>query len=89
MKGAVPDPLQVFLRIVAFVKNQGNVASPLGQRTATFQQLLGDALEGHRVVLIPRVGVMKQGNFAIGSNQQGQAQNPQVVPPLFAMTSLR
>jgi hypothetical protein len=89
VKGAVPDPLQVFRGVVAFVENQGDVASPLGQRTATFQKFFGDAMESHPVVLIPRIGVMKQGNLAIAGNQEGQAQNPKIISPLLAMASLR
>jgi len=89
VKGAVPDLLQVFLGVVAFVENQSDVVSPVGQRTAAFEQFLGDAVEGYGVVLIPRIGVMKQGNLAIGGNQEGQAQNPKVISSLFAVTSLR
>src|SRR5437773_8170103 len=89
MKGAVRDALQVLLGVVAFVENQGDVTSAAGQRTAPLEKFFGDAVEGHRIVLIPRIGMMKQGNLAIGSNQQGQAQNPQVVPTLLAMASLR
>src|SRR5206468_4131645 len=89
MKGAVRDALQVLFGVVAFVENQGYVTSAAGQRTAPLEKFFGDAVEGHRIVLIPRIGMMKQGNLAIGSNQQGQAQNPQVVPTLLAMASLR
>src|SRR5712691_2109845 len=89
MKGAVRDSLQVLFGVVAFVENQSDVKSVAGQRTAALEKFFGDATEGHRIVLIPRIGMMKQGNLAIGSNQQGQAQNPQVVSTLLAMASLR
>src|SRR5437016_10980577 len=89
MIGAVRDSFQVLFGVVAFVENQGYFTSAAGQRTAPLEKFFGDAVEGHRIVLIPRIGMMKQGNLAIGSNQQGQAQNPQVVPTLLAMASLR
>src|SRR5438552_18696749 len=89
MKGAVRDALQVLLGVVAFVENQGDVTSAAGQRRAPLEKFFGDAVEGHRIVLIPRIGMMKQGHLAIGSNQQGQAQTPQVVPTLLAMASPR
>src|SRR5256885_12819360 len=83
MKGAVRDALQVLFGVVAFVENQGDVKSAAGQSTAPLEKFFGDATEGHRIVLIPGIGMMKQGHLAIGSNQQRQAQNAQVVSTLL------
>jgi hypothetical protein len=52
------------------------------------QKLLGDAVEGHGVMLIARVGVVEQWHLAIGGNQKGQAEQAKIVSPLLAMAAL-
>ncbi len=51
--GAGPDERQAVRGVILLVEDEGDVARPLGERPAAFQELIGHALEGHRVVLIP------------------------------------
>jgi hypothetical protein len=60
---ALPDQLEVGFRVVAFVKDQGDLANLLRQRPTAYQQLLGHAPEGYRVMLIVGVGVIQQPNL--------------------------
>jgi hypothetical protein len=64
--GAGPDDRQGVRGVIPFVEDEGDVGHPLGERLTAGQELLGHALEGHRVVLIARVGVMEERDLTIG-----------------------
>jgi hypothetical protein len=80
---------EVLGRVVALVEDQGDLTNLLRERAAAFEQLLGHTVKGHGIGLIAGVGVMKQRDFAIGGDQNGQPQEAKVVVPLFAMAALR
>ena len=80
---AIPDDLQGVRGVIPLVENEGDVGRPLGEGPAAGQELIGHALEGHRVVLIPRVGVMEERDLTIGGDQQGEAQQPEIGPALL------
>ncbi len=88
VKRPLLDRLEVVLRVVALVKNQRDVTDSLAQGTAPLGQFLGHAAEGGGIVLVARVGVMQQRDLPIGSDQEGQAEEAQVVPSVFAVASL-
>jgi len=83
------DGGQILLGVVPLVEDQGDVANALAEHPAPFCQFLGHTREGHTVVLVTGIGVMKQRNVAVGSDQQSQAENAQVVSPLFTLAALR
>ena len=75
-------------RIVALVKDQRDVTDSLAQGMAPLGQLLGQATEGGGIMLVAGIGVVQQRDLPIGSDQQGQAEEAQVVPSVFAVASL-
>jgi hypothetical protein len=87
--GAGPDDRQGVRGVIPFVEDEGDVGHPLGERLTAGQELLGHALEGHRVVLIARVGVMEERDLTIGGDQEGEAQQPEIGPALLAVAPLR
>jgi len=88
VKRSLLDCLEVILGVVAFVKDQRDVTDSLAQGTAPLGQLLGYATEGGGIMLVTGIGVVQQGNLSVGSDQQGQAEEAQVVPSVFAVASL-
>lgn len=89
VEGPLLDSLEVFLRIIALVKDQSDVLDPLAQGTAPLSQLLGHGGKGRGIMLVARIGVVQQWDVAIGGDQQGQTEEAQVVPSLFAVAPLR
>jgi len=83
------DSLEVFLRVIALVKDQCDVLDPLAQGTAPLRDFVGHGGKGSGIMLIARIGVVQQWDVAIGGDQQGQAEEAQVVPSLFAVAPLR
>src|SRR3990172_83617 len=81
--------LEVILGVVSLVEDQRDVAGLVGQSPAAFGQLVHDAAEGHGVVLIARIGVVKERHLAVGGDQQRQPDDPQVVASLFTVAPLR
>lgn len=88
VKRSLLDRLEVILRVVALVKDQGDVTDSLAQGPAPLGQLLGHAAEGGGIMLVAGIGVVQQRDFPVGSDQQGQAEEAQVVPSVFAVASL-
>jgi len=88
VKRSLLDRLEVVLRVVALIKNQRDVMDSLAQGTAPLGQFLGHAAKGAGIMLVAGIGVVQQGDFPVGSNQQCQAEEAQVVPPLFAVAPL-
>jgi len=82
------DRLEVILRVVALVKDQRDVTDSLAQGTAPLGQFLGHAAEGGGIMLVAGIGVVQQRDLPVGSDQQGQAEEAQVVPSVFAVASL-
>ena len=79
---------QILFRVVTLVEDQRDIRSSFCKATTTLQKLLGDAVEGHGVMLIALVGVVEQWHLAIGGNQKGQAEQTKIVSPLLAMAAL-
>ena len=88
VKRPLLDCLEVVLGVVALVKDQRDVTDSLAQGTAPLGQLLGQATEGGGIMLVAGIGVVQQWDLPIGSDQQGQAEQAQVVPSVFAVASL-
>ena len=82
------DSLEVFLRVIAFVKDQANVLDPLAQGMAPLSQLLGHGGKGRGIMLVARIGMVQQRDLPVGSDQQRQAEEAQVVPAFFAVAPL-
>ena len=81
--------VQVVLGVVAFVEDERDVADALRQLTAPLGDLGDHVAEGGRVVLIAGVAVVQQRHVSVGSDQQRQTDDAQVVASLLAMPSLR
>lgn len=88
VKRSLFDGLEVIPRVVALVKDQGDVTDSLAQGSAPLGQLLGHAAEGGGIMLVAGIGVVQQRDFPVGSDQQGQAEEAQVVASVFAAASL-
>ncbi len=88
VKRSLLDGLEVILRVVALVKDQGDVTDSLPQGPAPLGQLFGHAAEGGGIMLVAGIGVVQQRDFSVGSDQQGQSEEAQVVPSVFAVASL-
>jgi len=88
VKRSLLDGFEVILGVVTLVKDQGDVPDSLAQGSAPLGQLLGHAAEGGGVMLVAGIGVVQQRDFPVGSDQQGQTDEAQVVPSVFAVASL-
>jgi hypothetical protein len=82
------EPLEVIPRVVALVKDQREVTDSFAQGTAPLGQLVGHATEGGGIMLVAGIGVVQQGDLPVGSDQEGQTEEAQVVPSVFAVASL-
>ena len=58
------------LRIVALVKDEGDVLAPLGQLAITLRQFLGDGLKDGAVVDIAGVDLVEQRHMKVGADQK-------------------
>src|SRR4030042_6992751 len=88
VKRSLLDSLEVFLRVITLVKDQCDVLDPLAQGTAPLSQLLGHGGKGSGIMLVARIGVVQQRDLPVGSDQQSQAEEAQVVPAFFAVAPL-
>jgi len=88
VEGSLSHGIEVFLRVVSLVEDQRDVTDALAQGAAPLGQFLGNTAEGCGIVLVTCIGVMQQRDVAVGGNQQGQAQEAQIVPSIFAVASL-
>jgi len=82
------DRLEIFLRVIPLVKNQRDVLDPLAEGPASLGQFFSYAGEGRGIMLVAPIGVVQQGDVAVGGDQERQTQEAQVVPSLFAMPPL-
>ena len=88
VKRSLLDGLEVILRVVALVKDQGDVMDSLTQGSAPLGEFIGHAAEGGGIMLVAGIGVVQQRDFPVGRDQQGQTEEAQVVPSVFAVASL-
>src|SRR5438270_11223002 len=85
---ALVHKLKILFGVVPLVEDQGDLANLLRERTAAFKQVLSHTVEAHRIVLIARVGVMKQRDLTLGGDHHGQSQEAKMVAPRFTMAAL-
>jgi len=88
VKRSLLDQLEVILGVVALVKDQGEVMDSFAQGTAPLGQLVGHATEGGGIMLVAGIGMVQQGDLSVGRDQEGQTEEAQVVPSVFAVASL-
>src|SRR6266540_3440511 len=81
-------PGQSFQRrfgIVALVKNEGDVLTPLGQLAITLRQFLGDGLKDGAVVDVAGINLVEQRHMKVGADQKAQTDLTQIDAFLFVM----
>src|SRR5260370_40721557 len=88
MKGGLGQGLERFGVVVAFVENQGDVITGLGQIPVVGGQVFGDGTKLAAVVAIAGVDAVKQRDVKIGAHQQARIDLPQVASLLFVMAAL-
>src|SRR6266540_8004 len=85
-------PGQSFQRrfgIVALVKNEGDVLTPLGQLAITLRQFLGDGLKDGAVVDVAGINLVEQRHMKVGADQKAQTDLTQIDAFLFVMAAGR
>ena len=85
---ALINPLDVLLRSVAAIKDQGNQVALIGKLAIAVDQGFGKVAEHSGVVLIAGVEMGEQGDLEVGADHQGQADNTQIGPLALGVTPL-
>src|SRR5260370_15973712 len=88
MKGCLGQSLERFGAVVAFVEDQRDVITGLGQIPVVGGQVFGDGTKLDTVVDIAGVNAVKQRDVKIGAHQQTQIDLSQVASLLFVMATL-
>jgi hypothetical protein len=88
MKGRLVEGLKGLLAVIAFVENQRDMFTALGELAVMGGQILGNGAKLDRIGDIARIDLMKQRDMEVGRDQQAEADLAQVPPFLFVVTAL-
>ena len=87
--GGGPEVSQIVGGVVAFIEDEGDVLAMLLEPAIALDQARNDGSQGFAVMLVARVGVVKQGHMEIQADQQGDADKAQIAAVFFAFAPLR
>ena len=74
--------------VIALIEDEGDVPAMLLEPAIVLDQAMDNGRQSFAVMLVPRIGVVKQGHVKIQTDQQGDADDAQIGAVFFAFAPL-